>query len=279
MRRPLSGITAALLCTAPAWAGGIELSGFAGLSLPTYSQTFRYNPGPIALPIPGLSVTQGGVFTVEGGQGFAAAGSAAWHFAGPLGIEARLDLIEPELSVSGARYDVVAQLPPPLPPISATIDLESGTAQFERLKPLSLNLRLRTDGPVRLHLSGGLSYLPDLEASIVQRVGLGVTGLLPGGQLEVATLGIKAVAVPTQGGDEGKLGANAGVGIAVGGTLSVVAEGRIFVFKERRIQWSAAGTPASALEAQLLEQVLQRLPEVEFNPTTFQALLGLSLRF
>jgi hypothetical protein len=277
--RLLTAVLALLSSAAPALAAGLELTGYVGRVFPTYSQTFRYDPGPISLPIPGLSVTQSGVFTLDTEQGFAAAGSAAFHFAGPLGVEARLDVVEPKLAISGARYDVVAQLPPPLPPLSATLDLESGTAEIERLKPLSLNLRLRTEGPLRLHLSGGLSYLPDFEASIVQRVGLGVTDLLPSGQLVVATLGVKAEAVATDEGAGGKLGANAGVGVSFGGALSVSAEARVFVFEKRRIRWSAAGEPANALEERLLREVLARLPEVEFNPTTVQALVGLSLKF
>jgi hypothetical protein len=278
MNRSLPVIVLSLAGASPAIAGGIELNGFAGVALPTYSQTFRYEPTTV-VPIPGLSVTQSGTFTVDTESGFAGAGSAAWHFAGPLGIEARFDFIDAGVSVSDARYDVVAQLPPPLPPVSAGIDLEPGSASVAHLKPLSLNLRLRTDGPVRLHVSGGVSYLPDFEASIVQRVGLGVTGVLPGGQLEVATLGIKAEAVASEPGDEGKLGLNAGLGISIGGTLSFVAEGRVFVFEERHIEWSAAAPPANAIEALLLNEVLRQLPEVEFNPVTFQVLAGLSLRF
>ena len=43
---------------------------------------------------------------------------------------------------------------------------------FERIRPLSLNLKLRTPGRVRLALSGGLSYLPELNVVSAQAVRL-----------------------------------------------------------------------------------------------------------
>jgi hypothetical protein len=34
----------------------LEIAGYAGYTFPFYSQTFRYDPGQVTVPIPGVSV-------------------------------------------------------------------------------------------------------------------------------------------------------------------------------------------------------------------------------
>ena len=61
MRKSLALLLVALV---PSLAGAaeLELAGYGGYSFPFYSQTLRYDPGPVNVPIPGVSIDQGGQF-------------------------------------------------------------------------------------------------------------------------------------------------------------------------------------------------------------------------
>jgi hypothetical protein len=278
MKRLLLPVVTALIPAASASAGGFEIAGYAGRALPTYQQSFRYSPTLSGLPR-GVSVQQEGAFTLDAKGGLAIGGGATWYFAGPLGLEGRVDSVEVKADITGAHFTATATLPP-LPPITGSVDFPAGVVSVDRLRPLSLNLKLRTPGPVRLTLSGGASYLPEFKAEANQPVGLGVTGI-SGGRLQVAAVSLTASTLSTQAGREGRLGANAGVGlqVALGSRLALVAEGRGFLFKKRKVVWNAGTPPRSSLEAALLDEVLKRLEPVEFTPTTYQATAGLALTF
>ena len=57
------------------------------------------------------------------------------------------------------HFDAVADLPYPFAQLIGRLDLSDGTAQIERVRPLSLNVKLRTPGAVRFTLSGGVNSL------------------------------------------------------------------------------------------------------------------------
>jgi hypothetical protein len=97
----------------------------------------------------------------------------------------------------------------------------------------------------------------------------------------LAALALRATTQAAEEGSGGKLGANLGVGlrIPVGSTVSLVAEARGFVFQKRRLVWSAAEAPSSAVEQELLEDVLERLPRIEFTPSYWRVTAGLGVRF
>ncbi|MBI3932934.1 MAG: hypothetical protein HY317_05930 [Acidobacteria bacterium] len=275
-------LVAALLVAFPpvAGAGNVELTAFAGPAVPFYEQTFRYDPGPLAIGVPGVTLRQEGVFRLEGRGGLAIGGAATWYFGGFAGLEARLDTADADADLTGARYEVRLEPPAPLPPLTTSVDLGSGEAQLDRLRPVSLNLKLKTPGPVRVTVSGGVSYLPALDATVTQTVGLGVTGVTAG-RVTVATLGLRAEAAPEGEGASGRLGVNAGAGIQVSlfPRLSLAVEGRGFLFRKHRLAWRAASAPRNALEEELLRETLARLEPVEFNPTFFQATAGIVLVF
>jgi len=69
---------AAALPPSAARAAGVEITGFAGYTFPFYSQTFQYNPGPINVPIPGVSVEQSGEFELKASGGLAYGGALAF---------------------------------------------------------------------------------------------------------------------------------------------------------------------------------------------------------
>jgi hypothetical protein len=265
-----------LLAPVAAVAGSLEVEGRMGSALSSYDQSFPFTPG---LGIPGLTFREASVFRMEGRGGLAAGGGATWYVAGPLGIEARIDSAAIGADLSGARYVAQAWLPPPLGPVTATLDLGTGTAEVDRVTSISLNLRLRAPGHVRVWVSGGVSYLPDFGLTAAQRVSLSVSGLGLGGTVEVASLNLRAESAPIREGG-GRLGGNAGAGlaVAVAPRVSLVAEGRAFLFRKRRAKWVPVAAPRSEVEEALERELRERLPAVEFNPTFFQATLGVSVR-
>src|SRR5262245_66562329 len=63
---------AVLLLPRAASAGQFELYGSYGVTFPFYTQTFTWDPGPVSLPIPGLTISQQGTFKLD------AQGSSVW---------------------------------------------------------------------------------------------------------------------------------------------------------------------------------------------------------
>ena len=273
---------AALLPTAASAEGNLEVTGYLGTSFPFYSQSFTYSPGPVSLSIPGLTITQEGVFKMDGSGGLVLSGGVTYYFGGVIGIEGRLDTVKLNVDTTGAKYDVRLTLPGLPQPFTASLDLGTGTADLSTLKPWSLNLKLRTPGPVRLFVSGGVSRLPALEFTVNQNIGLGATALnVITSKLDVGTVRLKGALVPQEG--ESRWGANAGGGLqlGLGPRVALVAEARFFYFGERTYDWSAVPTDRflAGLEQRLLDATKQRLPAVKFKPQFFQATGGVSISF
>jgi hypothetical protein len=263
-----------------AHAGTVEVGVHAGPAVPSYRQSFRYDPGAVALPIPGVSLQQTGTFGMDA-EGGLALGASLSLMVGLLGVEARLDTADLSLTTQAGRYEVRADLPPPLPDATTSLSIGGGPANLERVRPLSLNLRLRTPGPVALCVSGGVSYLPSLRLDTTQTVGLGVTGIGGGGRLDVATLGLRAEVRPQDEG-QSRFGVNLGAGLrlALGRRLALTGEVRAFRFRKQTLSWERADSRAlSPLETVLLREVQARLAPVEFSPTFYQGTAGLALLF
>jgi hypothetical protein len=271
------GLTAAMLS-----AGGLELAGWVGPTFPFYDQTFRYDPGLVTVPVPGVTVRQEGSFAFHGRGGLALGGGVTFYVVPVLGIEARVDTADVKIQPEGGVFDVSADLPPPLPDFSTQVTVGSGTVNVRRATPFSVNLKLRTPGSVAFAVSGGLSYLPALDLVLTQSVGLGVTGLgLGTNEVTVATLGLRAEARPNDP-EEGRLGLNAGAGLqfSLGSKLRLIADGRFFYFKKQTLVWTRADNRGlSPLEETLLREIESRLEPVEFRPTFFQATAGLAIMF
>jgi hypothetical protein len=274
------------LLAASTYAGSVEVAVHVGQAFPFYEQTFVYDPGSTTFNIPGLTsvaLRQDGGFELEGSGGSALGGSVTYYLAPSVGLEARLDTAAIDIETRGAQYHVTADLPSPLPDLSTNVSLDGGTFDIERLRPLSLNLKLRTPGRVAFVASGGVSYLPTVRATAEQPIGLGATGFDPAtGGFNVATVRFRAAALPEDDDSSRRIGGNAGLGVLVGlgENLSMSLEGRGFLFPKHRLDWQPVlGGPLSFLEQPLLEQIRNRIDAVEFNPTFFQATIGLALRF
>lgn len=268
--RTLGALLALLVLSAAAGqAGQLEISGWVGPSLPFYSQSFRYQP-PAVPALPGVTVEQLGEFRFDASGGVSFGGSIAWHPAGRLGVELRVDSGAIDVTQQGARFRVTVHPPAPLPPLALDVETQ-GTITLDRLLPVSLNLRYRGGGRVGLVASAGVSYLPSLDFAVTQELGVGAIG---------GVGGIDLPTVPLEAGGriDGFWGANAGLGVRfrLSDAVSANVEGRGFFFGEREIDWKIDRFP---LSPELGEELRQQLGPIRFTPGFFQATAGLSVRF
>jgi len=280
MRKPLGILLAALAAPALADAGELELTGYAGYTFPFYSQTFKYDPGPVTVPIPGVTVEQGGSFELKASGGATFAGGMTFYVTDGFGFEVRYDHADITVETQSSVYNVRVGLPAPLDPVVAALTLTEGTVDLKAAAPFSLNLKLRTGGHVRLTVSGGASRLGDLEATVEQTIGLGVIAFnLDQNNIQIGTIGIKATGAA---GASSSWGGNLGLGlqIPIGEHAALVLEGRGFFFPKRTLEWEPVlDRPLSEIEQALLARVQERLPPVEFEPWWVQATAGLAIRF
>ncbi len=271
---------AVLAAPALAGAGEFEVTGYGGYTFPFYSQTFRYDPGAVSVPIPGVSVEQSGQFELRASGGPAFGGGFVFYPAGGFGFEIRYDHADITVDAQSASYAVRVGLPAPLDPVVANLSLSQGAVDLKAVSPVSFNLKFRTAGPVRFSTSFGASRLGDIEMTVTQSIGLGVIGFdLVQGNAQIATLGLKATATGATG---SSWGANLGLGlqIPIGERGAFVIEGRGFYFRRRTVEWAPVlDRPLTAIEQTLLQRVLERLDPVEFEPWWAQATIGFAVRF
>ena len=114
-------------------AEGWELTVTAGKVFPLYNQTFEYDPGTLAPPIPGATLEQRGVFTLDARGALALNLALARDLAPHVAIEGRLDTADVTVDTIGARYRLRVNLPAPLPPLSTDVDLGTGNVDLEAL--------------------------------------------------------------------------------------------------------------------------------------------------
>jgi hypothetical protein len=277
-RQPLA--LALVLLAVPTLAGAaeFELTGYAGYTFPFYKQTFTYDPGPVTVPIPGVTVDQSGSFSLEASGAPAFAGGATFYLAGGIGLEVRYDRADMTVDTKASSYTVRLGLPEPLAPVVIDAALAQGTADLKAAAPFSLNLKLRTPGSVRFFLSGGVSHLGDLEFTVQQEVGLGVIAFdLVQSNIKISKIGVKGTAVAGS-----SWGGNLGLGlqIMIGEHGAFVVEGRGFYFPKRKVEWEPVVDRAlSPIERALLARLQERLPAVEFEPWWVQATAGFAIRF
>jgi hypothetical protein len=281
-RLPRPALTLALLFlgASPLLAGDFEISGFIGLSAPTYSQTFSYQPPPPPT-VSGIRIDQRGDFELQATGGTAFGGAVVFFPIPAVGIEARLDTADMDLETRNASYSVGVTLPQPIGNVSTQLDLPNAEVDLERPRPVSLNVRVRVPGTVSVGLSGGVSYLPSLKVRVVQPLAVTSSVLdLVGGRVDVGEVPVVATADPTVEGS--RIGGNLGLGLAfeVGETVAIAVEARGFYFKEHRLTWSRADNqPLNAVEEIVVDEALRALPVVEFEPIFFNVTAGLTLRF
>ena len=136
MKSALRLLAAAGLATAflpeSADAGQFEVFGNLGITFPFYSQTFSYDPGPVTLPIPGVSITQQGSFTLDAKGGTIFGFGGCYYFVEAVGFETRVDFAGVDITTTGGRYRVNVTLPAPFPPVNADLDVGTGSVEIGR---------------------------------------------------------------------------------------------------------------------------------------------------
>jgi hypothetical protein len=276
-----AALAALILLPQAAAAGQFEIYGSYGVTFPFYSQTFTWDPGPVTLPIPGLSINQEGTFKLD------AQGSSVWgiggtfYFVSAVGLEVRGDFASVDVTTTGATYNVRLTLPP-FPPLTTDLSLGTGSVDVDQLTPVSFNLRFQTPGRFALGVSGGVSYLPSFKLTARQNIALGVSAVNVGNQeLEVSTLPFAAIVQPT-GEGQSRWGFNGGITLRIpfNAKVALVGDARYFRFSEQTVTWGRADSrPLNDIEQLLLVQVQQRLDPIVFRPEWFQVTGGLSITF
>lgn len=248
----------------PAAAQHLDVTVFAGRAFPIHDERLVLR-APSVPSLPGVEVTTSGSPELRTDGGPVVGGAVAIE-AGVIAFEARLDATEIGFDVGGARYDLRGTRPP-FQAVRGSVAIGDGRLDADRLHLLSLNLRLRTPGPVGLQVSGGASYLPDITISGSAPLGVAIDGLsLPGLQPRVRLL-----AVPGQ--SEHRWGVNGGAGLRVGGRVALIAEARVFYFREYALRFGVDGAPS------FVNELLATIDPIRFEPVIVNAQAGLSFRF
>jgi hypothetical protein len=191
-------------------------------------------------------------------------GAVTFEF-GVLGIEGRLDATDLGFDISGARFNLRGNSPP-FDGVTGRVTIGDGESDMERLYLLSINGRLRTPGTVGIFVSGGLSYLPEMEISASIPVSAEIAGFPSFSE------NLQLSVVPGDAGD--RWGFNAGGGIRIGaGRVGFMAEARVFYFREFQLNFSADDSFPQ------LNLFLEGLDPVDFNPIILNAQAGLLFRF
>jgi len=267
MTRPFPAAAAALLVLAmpsPA-AAGWDLLLLLGRAYPTLDDRLTFGIPPPS--ISGVEVTVTGDPRVEADGGLTLAAALTVE-AGVLGLEGRIDSVDLAFDVTGARFDL-AGVEPPVTGLTGSLTLADGRLDVERLNVLSLNLRVRTPGPVGLVASGGVSYLPSFTVGGSVPVTVVVNSPL-GDLTAVPRLGL--MASPDE--SEHRVGVNAGAGLRAGGDrIAVVGEARVFVFREYELRFVATD------ETGFADELVTSFAPVRVRPLIVTAQAGLLIRF
>jgi hypothetical protein len=253
-----ASVLAVLLAPAPS-AAQVDFTVFLGRAFPIYDERLTLRPSLPALPGIDVTATQAPVLSADGGL---VLGAALAFEAGIIGIEGRLDSTEVGLDFTGARYDLRASGSP----FTAVLEASPGTFEADRINLLSLNVRLRTPGPIALVVSGGLSYLPDISITGSVPIRFQFADAPPVPELNAA-LGLRA----TPGEDGDRFGVNAGAGLRFGGRVGLMAEARVFYFNEYELRFFSG--------EEVFDDLLGGLDPIRFTPVFFNVQAGLVFRF
>lgn len=250
----------------PGSAQGVDLTVFVGRAFPVYDERLQLRPSTPSIPGAEVTVVRTPIVSADGGPVLGAA--LAFEF-GVFGIEGRLDATDVGLEFTGAEYEVRGTQPP-FQNLSATIMASEGRFDADRIPLLSLNARVRTPGPVAIVASGGLSYLADIDVtgSIPLTVRAPGFGLPPFPGLE-PRLTLRA----TPGQTAHRFGVNGGAGVRVGARVALMAEARVFYFRDFDLRFGSESGPP------VFDDLLAGLTPVRFEPVFVNAQVGVAFRF
>ncbi len=277
--RLLAGAALVVAWPVAARAVGFEIAVHAGRTLPFFRETLRYDPSALIRPVPSVTLRPIGPLSLDARSAQSFSGGATLFFTQTLGIELRVDSLEAEFDVQPPSYDVSVAAQPPLPGFDARLDLLARDARLQRVRPVSLNLRLVTPGRTRLSLSGGVT-----RVGLITATGqlVGTLQAAPGVALPFTSAQARLAAdAPPDDSTTGRYGLNGGVGVqfGFGANLALSAEVRGFVFKERTLSWRVIGPAANVVEEAVQKELAARLLPLVVRPALLSANVGVALRF
>lgn len=249
-------VALALLAFAPgeARAQRFEVAVQAGPAIPTYKQSFTLSGGSPQLSLVRLARDP----SIEAENGFGLGGSAALYLLGPLGIEARLDSIDVDLRSFGGAYQIQTG-----GGAVTVVDVGSSTTDLERIRPVSLNLRLQGGSRVSLGVSLGLSTVTSASVASTR-----------------ATTAPPAIeARPSQ---ERIWGVNGGLSLRVKikEPVAVFGEARGFAFRKSDWTWTVdARNLPPGLSLQAANAIAAALDPPSYTPGFWTGSVGVALRF
>ena len=272
-------LASSLATASSARAATLEIAGYAGLTLPFYEQTFTVSLVPPADVVAGVTLSQERPLSLNAKSGLVLAGGATVYFGGAFGIEARYDSATVDITSEPPLYSVT--LSRPLPNLRFTLEPAPTVITVSSLTPVSLNLKLRTPGPLRFFLSGGVSYLPDFQLAVRQKLDLSIAGIsLPPG-VNLGSLSASALTRPEDP-ETGHIGGNFGLGLQIklGEHVALVGEGRAFFFPKHVLTWRVSQQGGLVtLPPEVTTALEQQLEPIRFNPAYFHLVGGLAFTF
>jgi hypothetical protein len=265
LARAATAMLSLLALPAAAAAQHLDVTVFAGRAFPVLDGRLVLR-APSVPSLPGVEVTATRTPELRADGGPVFGGAVALEF-GIVALEGRLDATRVGFDVTGARYDL-RSLGEPFPGLTGSVTIGDGRFDLRRHNLASINLRLRTPGYVGLIASGGLSYLPDIQVTgtVPVTVELGGAPALPSLQPRLSV-----AAAPDQSAH--RWGVNAGAGIRVGGRVSLVAEARVFYFRDYTLHFVMDDA------VPFLGELVGSVNAIRFEPVILNAQAGLTFRF
>lgn len=251
-------------------ASGFEVAAYSGPAFTTYKQTLGLKGSSPTLQFARLSVKEGPSLEASGGTSLGL--GATLYLSNSFGIEGRIDAVDIDLQSFGGNYTL--DLTSGSAVISTPVTLATAETMLQQVRPLSLNLRLQSQGRIGLGISAGVSWLRSLESAGPTTLSVSQqTGALP----------LALIAAPAASDGAGHVGFNGGVTLRVGIArgLAVMAEGRGFAFKRAQLQWALKESTGSlaTVERALLNALPASLDLPLFTPGFWSARVGVSYRF
>ena len=245
-------------------AQGFEVTVFVGRAFPTYDERLIFRPSTPTMP--GVDVTVDGSPLIEATR---RAGARRRYRVRVGHVRHRRPSRRNRRESRSHRRPVnLLGTEPPFEGLTAHVTVSAGTFDADRIGLVSTNVRIRTPGRVALVVSGGLSYLPDINVTGSLPVRVEVPGAPPQPDFN-PTLTLRAV----PGQSEDRWGANGGAGLRIGGRVALMGEVRVFYFRDYELQFDAQNGPP------ILDQLLDSLAPVHFDPIFVNVQAGVTFRF
>jgi hypothetical protein len=252
-----------------AGAQGLEVAVYTGPAIATYKQTLTYEGSP-QVQLARLNVKDSP--TLESNGGLSLGGAVTFFLNDTFGLEGRIDSADVDLQSFGGNYTL--ELGPPGSPVSTLpITLGAGQTDLQRVRPMSFNLRLQSQGRVGVGLSFGVSYMNKIDGTANPTISVANLN---------AAFPVTLTATPVDPEETKHIGGNVGVTLQVriAKGFRLVAEARGFAFKKSDLRWQASSQGTlTATQRALIDNIIVQLERPSFTPGFWTARGGLAFRF